>query len=770
MLDVPCELSLQPEERAALESLKKLLLADGDMDLARHDDFHLVRFLKGRAWDVKVAQDMWKRSMEWRKLWHADQILEMTVLTAEQKARVLQIYPHGLHKTDHKGRPVLIYKLGQTNASALRSEFDADLLKRFHIQTYEFIMRVALPSCSKMVGRRLTQSIYEFDADLLKRIHIQTYEFILQVALPSCVKTVGGRLGSPRSSSTSRARVSTIIDLKGMGVWDMPKVKDLLMPSMSMNSSNYPSTLASLVILNAPMGFSSIFEALKGFLSPETQKKIQILGKTGSYESTLLKLIPSENLLPEFGGTSSGSLASNIGPWQLPQHYHKIKWGDALEESLPATPTTSTTATSARLTQEGEGISATSTTATSARHPQEGEGICTPSTSSTTLLLGSPSSPFRNATQLFPEESSPPSTSHLASSQANGGRAGPPPGSGRETPAPYAGPPLRPGGETPSPYAAPPFGPGGETPALPWDAAPTTDMTKFYSCLPPHEDTPRRAQSADLESPLTSPFDDQPSSSSGTSLPRHQLRLHTASVASNMGVLGGLGAAPQTMGQQPAVADLPPSRHAPLAEAIAAALSAAPHRGFMSLEKAANYMVLVAVAPHADAGMPGHYSHHMDFPPDQRVRVHTISTNGGHHVDLRDLTDLGLRVQGHETSSQDTSTNRLSAGRSSATSATNHGYGLTQGKDYDPYSGPPFSGTRHYSHAVQGGGSGYHRDQNPKILETGGEREDEGQLLLGEPGAGQKRYSNEYSLCCGGLHFLLEACIDVVRYLRLHFA
>ena len=33
----------------------------------------------------------------------------------------------------------------------------------------------------------------------------------------------------------------------------MPKVKELLMPSMSMNADNYPETLAALIIINAPM-------------------------------------------------------------------------------------------------------------------------------------------------------------------------------------------------------------------------------------------------------------------------------------------------------------------------------------------------------------------------------------------------------------------------------------------------------------------------------------------------------------------------------------
>ncbi len=48
-------------------------------------------------------------------------------------------------------------------------------------------------------------------------------------------------------------------------------------------------------------------------LSAETQKKIQILGS--NYQQTLHAIIPPHNLLPDFGGTSTGRLADSVGPW-----------------------------------------------------------------------------------------------------------------------------------------------------------------------------------------------------------------------------------------------------------------------------------------------------------------------------------------------------------------------------------------------------------------------------------------------------------------------
>ncbi len=56
-----------------------------------------------------------------------------------------------------QGRPVLIYKIGSTDVSALKKEFPEAALRRFHVQTYEFIMRVALPACSLAAGRHVDQ-------------------------------------------------------------------------------------------------------------------------------------------------------------------------------------------------------------------------------------------------------------------------------------------------------------------------------------------------------------------------------------------------------------------------------------------------------------------------------------------------------------------------------------------------------------------------------------------------------------------------------------
>lgn len=74
-------------------------------------------------------------------------------------------------------------------------------------------------------------------------------------------------------------------------------------------------------MINSPRGFSTVWAVIKRFLDPVTVEKISILGK--DYQSTLLALIPVENLPKRFGGQCEcpgGCELSDAGPWQEEQY------------------------------------------------------------------------------------------------------------------------------------------------------------------------------------------------------------------------------------------------------------------------------------------------------------------------------------------------------------------------------------------------------------------------------------------------------------------
>ncbi|KAG1677233.1 hypothetical protein FOA52_013432 [Chlamydomonas sp. UWO 241] len=256
-------------EETMMALLQEALVASGAWDGTKHDAYVLRRFLKARSWDVCAARDMWLAMLKWRAAVGADGVLERQLLSSERRARFNALYPHGLHGVDAQGRPVLIYRLGTTNVAGLKKEFPDALLQELHVQTQEFVMRVALPACSLAGG-----------------IHVD--------------------------------QITMIVDLEGMGMFDMPKVKELLLPCLSVNGDNYPETLAQLVIVNAPSMFDSAFAVVKRLMSPDTQRKITILGK--NYRPALAKLVPRESLPTYMGGTSETGLAENHGPWEKLLH------------------------------------------------------------------------------------------------------------------------------------------------------------------------------------------------------------------------------------------------------------------------------------------------------------------------------------------------------------------------------------------------------------------------------------------------------------------
>eukprot|EP00955_Chlamydomonas_euryale_P031006 325943-Chlamydomonas_euryale.AAC.1 len=59
-------------------------------------------------------------------------------------------------------------------------------------------------------------------------------------------------------------------------MWDMTKIKALLIPTMAITRDNYPETLGQVIIINAPMIFDGAYQVGKRMLTVETQRKIQV--------------------------------------------------------------------------------------------------------------------------------------------------------------------------------------------------------------------------------------------------------------------------------------------------------------------------------------------------------------------------------------------------------------------------------------------------------------------------------------------------------------
>lgn len=149
------------------------------------------------------------------------------------------------------------------------------------------------------------------------------------------------RLSDPRLPAASRKAgklletCCTIMDLKGVGITNVPSVYGYVRQASAISQNYYPERLGKLYLINAPWGFSSVFSVVKGFLDPVTVQKIHVLGS--NYQKELLAQVPAENLPVEFGGTCQcpgGCALSDMGPWQEAEWTRPPKWATPKEGAI----------------------------------------------------------------------------------------------------------------------------------------------------------------------------------------------------------------------------------------------------------------------------------------------------------------------------------------------------------------------------------------------------------------------------------------------------
>jgi len=263
-----------PQHDAQVYQLRMKLEQDGYTE--RLDTLTLLRFLRARKFDVKLAEAMFVDSERWRKEFQLDDLVRN--FDYKEKAQVFEYYPQYYHKTDKDGRPVYIEQLGNIDLNAM-----------YKITTSE---------------------------RMLQNLAVE-YEKLADPRLPAC----------SRKSSSLLETCCTIMDLRGVGITKVSSVYGYVKQASAMSQNYYPERLGRLYLINAPWGFSSVFSVVKGFLDPVTVEKIHVLGS--GYKSELLDQVPAENLPKIFGGTCDcpgGCALSDEGPWTDPQWAKPPKW------------------------------------------------------------------------------------------------------------------------------------------------------------------------------------------------------------------------------------------------------------------------------------------------------------------------------------------------------------------------------------------------------------------------------------------------------------
>ncbi|CAL8462059.1 g1590 [Coccomyxa elongata] len=254
------------QEEQLMQQFKEELKRSGVYN-PNTDYYFLRRFLRARQHDLKRAKEMYAASMKWRAEFGVDTILED--FQFHERDAFISLYPQGYHKTDKTGRPIYIQHLGAIHYKKLEAVTTEERMIKFHVQEYERCARVIMPACSIVAGRHIDQTF-------------------------------------------------AIIDVKGVGLKHLTgDIKKMLSRIMAIDQNNYPEMLGHTCIINAPSVFKMVWQAVKSFIDPKTQEKIEIC-KT-DYVPALLKWVDAENLPEYLGGTSKATLLDDAGPWQDPK-------------------------------------------------------------------------------------------------------------------------------------------------------------------------------------------------------------------------------------------------------------------------------------------------------------------------------------------------------------------------------------------------------------------------------------------------------------------
>lgn len=186
--------------------------------------------------------------------------------TVTPKDFLKNVYSRGYYHCSSEGHPINIELIGKCDVHKFFTEMTQDEFNQYFIASYERMLNIMLPLCSKKAGRRID-------------------------------------------------KVYTVLDLKGVALTKIfdSKFKKFLGNITNISGSYYPELLKEMYIINAPLLFTGIWNLIKHTIDPKTRSKIHIISGNGSKQLSKF-MIPSKT--PHFfGGQCQDPLFTEPGLW-----------------------------------------------------------------------------------------------------------------------------------------------------------------------------------------------------------------------------------------------------------------------------------------------------------------------------------------------------------------------------------------------------------------------------------------------------------------------
>lgn len=223
---------------------------------ATHDDATLLRFLRARSFQPPGAVAQFKQAEEWRKEIDMEKLYASGV-SPEDLEHTRLFYPRWSGRRDKNGLPVYVYPV-------------ADLQNR---------------------QKELEAVPHKQRADRI----IVLYEMMVRFHLPLCSHLPHPTSPHPISST------NTIIDLSNASFTSLFRLRGHFQEASKLATPYYPETLGTMIIVNAPSFFSTVWGWIKGWFDEATRHKIHVLSKD-NMAPTLLSLIDAKDLPKIYGG------------------------------------------------------------------------------------------------------------------------------------------------------------------------------------------------------------------------------------------------------------------------------------------------------------------------------------------------------------------------------------------------------------------------------------------------------------------------------------
>ena len=219
------------------------------------DQTMLYRFLKGWKFDVAGTVPRVNHSQRYRKEHGLDEIRQKAASLEQRQfphaEQILKYWPHVIvHGVDRKGQPLSIERLGHSNPVLLCQAVTLDQLMVYH--HYHMENKGAMFAAMSVEKDTVVRGCKIMDLEGLGKQH-----------------------------------------LTGRGIGYFKSV-------ISASQDNYPETMGSLFIINAPWVFNIAWKMVRPLLHANTLDKIHILGS--DYQSVLQQYIDPQHIPVEFGG------------------------------------------------------------------------------------------------------------------------------------------------------------------------------------------------------------------------------------------------------------------------------------------------------------------------------------------------------------------------------------------------------------------------------------------------------------------------------------